>query len=253
LIRLIAYRLLLMASHRRRWIADEWSGDRACLLGAHADHLVRVLRAEVGQQFEIAAGATVRRGTISRIAPDRVEFELSEEVESTPAPRIAIALSIFKFDRFEWALEKLTELGVTTVIPITASRTDPHLTKAAPKRLDRWKRIALAAAEQSRRAAPPEIEQIRKLGEVLEVPAAVRVVLSEYAAPERGLVAVLRELDPSDGDVLLAFGPEGGWTENELESFRERGWSEASLGTNILRAETAAIAAAAIAMAQLSR
>lgn len=241
-------------THRRRWIADEVSGDRASLLGAHAEHLARVLRAQIGQSFDIAAGGVVRIGEIVSIAPDRVEFELGEVIEESRLPQVTIALAIFKFDRFEWAIEKLTELGVATIIPVVAQRSDPHLVTAAAKRLDRWRRVALSASEQSRRASPPDILEPEKLPELLSRRSGTRIVLSEHAPAERNLLTALRELDDhAKADILLAFGPEGGWTQDELKLFAESGWTEASLGSNILRAETAAIGAMAIASAELSR
>ncbi|HET6180251.1 MAG TPA: RsmE family RNA methyltransferase [Candidatus Sulfotelmatobacter sp.] len=150
---------------RRRWIADEVSGNQAALTGDHADHLVRVLRARVGQQFDIAAGSIVRRGRIVAIASERVEFELGEEVPAAAEVQITLLLAVFKFDRMEWAMEKCTELGVSRIVPVIARRTDAHLASAAAKRADRWRRIALQAAEQSRRATPPEIAVPVKLQE----------------------------------------------------------------------------------------
>ena len=97
---------------RRRWIADEVSGNRAALVGAHAQHLAQVLRGRVGQEFDIATGESVRRGRIMSITGDRVEFELGEVVPAAAAPDLTIVLSIFKFDRMEWAIEKCVELGV---------------------------------------------------------------------------------------------------------------------------------------------
>src|SRR5271157_4862378 len=104
---------------RRRWIADEVSGDTAALVGEHAAHLARVLRAEVGQEFDIAAGDEVRRGTITTISYDRVEFALGakpyrrrKSTSLSGPPKITLALAIFKFDRMEWAIEKCTEIGV---------------------------------------------------------------------------------------------------------------------------------------------
>jgi len=143
---------------RRRWIADEVSGNRAALTDAHADHLSRVLRARVGQEFDIAVGDIVRRGVIAAIGDNRVEFDLGEEIPAGVAVRITLLLSIFKFDRMEWAIEKCTELGVARIVPVIARRTDTHLASASAKRVDRWKKIALQAAEQSRRSAPPEID-----------------------------------------------------------------------------------------------
>jgi 16S rRNA (uracil1498-N3)-methyltransferase len=232
---------------RRRWIADEASGDRAALSGEHANHLVRVLRARVGQEFDISVGGIVRRGVIAAIRDDRVEFDLAEEVPAATATRITLLLSIFKFDRMEWAIEKCTELGVTRIIPVIARRTDAHLASAAAKRADRWKRIALQAAEQSRRGAAPEIDAPVKLANAASIAGSVRIVLSE--SEERML---LREaLPPAAAEITLAIGPEGGWAEDELQLFDKNGWISASLCSSILRAETAAIAATAIAISEL--
>src|SRR5262249_42079631 len=136
---------------RRRWIADEFSNNQAALTGEHADHLIRVLRARVGQEFDIAAGPAIRRGRITRISGSRIDFELGQEIPVADAPNIILLLSIFKFDRMEWAIEKCTELGVFRIIPVIARRTDAHLVSAAIKRIERWRRIALQSAEQSRR------------------------------------------------------------------------------------------------------
>src|SRR6202021_33709 len=119
---------------RRRWIADEVSGTRALLLGAHANHLSRVLRARIGQEFDITTGNEVRRGRITAIAQDRVEFELGAEVPTRFAVPVTLVLSIFKFDRMEWAIEKCTELGVARIVPVIARRTDVHLASAGAKR-----------------------------------------------------------------------------------------------------------------------
>ncbi len=142
---------------RRRWIADEVFENHAALTGNHADHLTRVLRARVGQEFDIATGSVVRRGRVTKIAEGRIDFELGEEVPSAVAADLTVLLSIFKFDRMEWAIEKCTELGVTRIVPVIARRTDAHLVSASVKRVERWRRIALQAAEQSRRATPPEV------------------------------------------------------------------------------------------------
>src|SRR5579872_4646326 len=116
---------------RRRWIADEVSDNQAALTGSHADHLVRVLRARVGQEFDIAGDGTVRRGRIITIREGRVEFELGEKVTSSPTLELTLLLAIFKFDRMEWAIEKCTELGVSRIVPVIARRTDAHLASAA--------------------------------------------------------------------------------------------------------------------------
>jgi 16S rRNA (uracil1498-N3)-methyltransferase len=232
---------------RRRWIADEFSGNEAALTGEHADHLIRVLRARVGQEFDIVTGGVVRRGWILSIDPDRVKFELGEEVPAVPTADITLLLAVFKFDRMEWAIEKCTELGVSRIVPVIARRTDAHLASAAAKRADRWRRIALQAAEQSRRAAPPEIAAAIKVSEAVNLPGTLRLVLTESEQQ----TSLRDAVEPTEGEIFLAIGPEGGWTEEELQLFQSAGWISVSLGPTILRAETAAIAATAIAISEL--
>ena len=249
---------------RRRWIADEVTGNTAALVGEHAAHLARVLRAEVGQEFDIATGEEVRRGTITTIAHDRIEFALGAKQHLTlrsGAPKITLALAIFKFDRMEWAIEKCTEIGVARIIPVIARRTDAHLTTAAVKRRERWQRIARQAAEQSRRSAPPEIAAPVKLkdleGDGVMAADALRVVLAESLAESEGdsrLGEILQSHSfggETGEEVTLAVGPEGGWSDGELSWFYEAGWIAASLGETILRAETAAIVATALAFEAL--
>jgi 16S rRNA (uracil1498-N3)-methyltransferase len=242
---------------RRRWIADETNGNTAALTGDHALHLTRVLRAEIGQEFDIATGSSVRCGTITSIADKRVEFALGEVHPIAPAPDLTLALAIFKFDRMEWAIEKCTELGVTRIIPVVAHRTDSHLAVVAAKRRERWQRLALQASEQSRRAAPPEVAAPIKLKDLcsagdspavgqasVPAPAGCKIVLAESESDVR-----LRDAFGSRPSALiLAVGPEGGWTADELQQFRDAGWAAASLGDTILRAETAAIVATALAL-----
>jgi len=235
---------------RRRWIADEFSDNRAALTGEHADHLVRVLRVRAGQEFDIAAGARVRRGRVLAVADGRVEFELGEEVPAAATASVTLLLSVFKFNRMEWAIEKCTELGVARIVPLIARRTDVHLASASAKRAERWRRIALQAAEQSRRAAAPEVDDPLRLQEAVELSADLRVVLAE-SETQTQLRDVL-SLAAGAKKVLLAVGPEGGWADEELALFHGRGWLSASLGATILRAETAAIAATAILISGLS-
>jgi 16S rRNA (uracil1498-N3)-methyltransferase len=230
---------------RRRWIADELSGNRAALIGEHAGHLIRVLRARVGQEFDIATGSTVRRGRIVVISDGRVEFELGEEVATAAALNLTLAIAVFKFDHMEWAIEKCTELGVSRIVPVIARRTQSHLAAAATKRVERWRRIAGEAAEQSRRSAPPEITAPVKLQEVMKLEASLRIVLSE--SEQQSQLREILDAHPK-GDRILAIGPEGGWAEEELKQFEDAGWFAASLGPTILRAETAAVAATAIAL-----
>lgn len=229
---------------RRRWIADRWEGDRAYLTGGKAEHLSRVLRARVGQEFEIAIDGLVRLGRIASITEQQVEFELGEGLAAAELGSVSLLLAVFKFDRMEWAIEKATELGVASITPVICRRTDAHLAAAAEKRVERWRRIMREAAQQSRRASEPAIADPAKLRDALPISADRKIVLSEVER-ERTLKDVLSQ--PATGNrTVLAIGPEGGWTDDELRAFDDAGWIPASLGPTILRAETAAIAALAI-------
>ena len=232
---------------RRLWMADEVSGNRAALTGEHARHLSQVLRAQIGQEFHLSAGGEIRRARISKIDRSRVEFELGGLVPCATVSAITVALSIFKFDRMEWAIEKSTELGVARILPVISARSERHLARSAAQRVERWRRIAAEASEQSRRLSPPEIAAPMSLRDFLSLEAATKIVLAE-GEQERMLEDALRK---SGAPVILAFGPEGGWGEAELEAFRQSSWSAASLGATILRAETAVVAALAIATAVL--
>ncbi len=250
---------------RRRWIADAVSGNRAFLFGEHAAHLTRVLRARIGQSFDISAHGLLRRGAIVSLAADSVEFELGEEILQPSNPPVTLALSIFKYDRMEWAIEKCTELGVAKIIPVMARRTDAHLIASAPKRLERWQRIAREASEQSRRLTPPEFAGPLPVKDAAALQAPSRILLSEVETQVALADFVRGQLirqdvigqdisapDLSVRDTILAVGPEGGWAPEELSLFSESGWSSVSLGPTILRAETAAIVATAIIMANLA-
>ena len=230
---------------RRRWIADEVNNERAALVGAHAAHLSRTLRAQVGQEFEVACGNVVRRAIIARVDDERVEFKLGEEVAISAPPPITLLLAVFKFDRMEWAMEKCTELNVTSILPVIARRTEKHLAQAAQKRAERWRRIGREAAEQARRVAPPQIGDPVGLVDALKASAELRIVLAETEREAHLLDVLGARADIRS--LALAIGPEGGWTADEFELFAQARWTSASLGTTILRAETAAIAAVALA------
>src|SRR4051812_220477 len=234
---------------RRRFIADEFHADRAALVGDHAAHLSKVLRAKIGQEFDIVSNGVTRRGEISNISKERVDFDLHETVQSEASEQrqITLLLSVFKFDRFEWGLEKAVELGATNIVPVIARRTEAHLAKAAAKRVERWRRIARESSQQARRSAEPEISSPTDLKSAVETAQGTRVLLSEHESPQRLSLKKILDGDAS-GALTFAIGPEGGWTPDELKLFESHDWQFASLGPTVLRVETATIAALAIAL-----
>jgi len=262
---------------RRRFIADTWSPQtghpsRAALTGEQAAHLARVLRARPGQVYDIVANGFLHRAEITAVSDSEVSFTLHEELEADAALPIHLLLAVFKFDHFEWAVEKATELGVARITPILAQRTEKHLALAAPKRVERWRRIALESAQQSRRTDIPEIADPAPLASAIAAEAApFRILLSE-TEQSLTLTAALENLQSSHDErkdchserseesphlaldapsLALAIGPEGGWTPEEMALFTAHHWTAVTLGPRILRAETAAIAAIAIASAHL--
>ena len=237
---------------RRRWIADTYSPasghpTHAALTGEQAGHLARVLRAEPGQIFDVVAAGFLHRAEITAVAPERVDFVLHEELESDHALPIHLYLAVFKFDHLEWAIEKATELGVDRITPVIARRTEKHLAQAAVKRVERWRRIAHEASQQAWRTSELTIFEPVPLKKTLPDEAApTRILLSEVEQ-SLPLAEALRARSGSDAALALAIGPEGGWAADEMGLFTQHTWTHVTLGPRILRAETAAIAAIAIA------
>lgn len=231
---------------RRRWIADTWNDERtaASLTGEQAAHLARVLRAERGQIFDVVAGGFLHRAEVESVSDDEVRFVLHEEQESESALPVHLLLAVFKFDHMEWAIEKATELGVERITPVIARRTEKHLAHAAAKRVERWRRIALEAAKQSRRVDVPEVGEPVALKDALKQEFVGAKILLAETERENTLPAVLRAAPR--GEITLAIGPEGGWAPEEMKLFSDAEWKHATLGARILRAETAAIASLAI-------
>jgi 16S rRNA (uracil1498-N3)-methyltransferase len=181
---------------------------------------------------------------IEKMSRDQIEFAIVDELPAY-APKLdtALLLSVVKFDAFEWALEKATELGVGTIVPLAAGRSEKALLAAASKRSERWKKILLEASQQSRRLQVPSLSQIAKPENAFPTHKdGLRVILSERPdAP-----SIRRVLEGQNATkATLAIGPEGGWTDSEIEAARAAQFREASLGQLILRTETAVIAALA--------
>lgn len=235
---------------RRRFFVDKFEGQRAVLRGEAAEHLGRVLRAEPGQLYELSDGEKVWLGRVEHVGRSGrsgagIEFALVAPVAIEESKlRVRLLLAIVKFDRFEWCLEKATELGVTEIVPVAASRSEKALVQASAKRAERWRRIIVESAQQARSLRPPMLEAVAKPEAAFATASAsLRILLSERAEAPR-LREALR-IAPA-AQVCLAIGPEGGWTDVEFAAAEKCGFKEASLGKQILRTETAVIAALAI-------
>jgi 16S rRNA (uracil1498-N3)-methyltransferase len=236
---------------RRRFFVDAFEGRSAVVRGETARHLGRVLRAEPGQLYELSDGESIWLARTDSVGREEVHFSLVESLPVDVQPvRIALLLAVVKFDRFEWAIEKATELGADEIVPLAAERSEKGLLAAAGKRAVRWERILLESAQQARRLRVPLLREVANPKDAFRtVNAQVRVLLSE-----RPGACVMRDLlDPvaaSDRghevkSIAIAVGPEGGWTDAEFSACKSSGFAEAALGINILRTETAVCAALA--------
>jgi 16S rRNA (uracil1498-N3)-methyltransferase len=238
---------------RRRFFVEEFQGDSAVLRGDAAEHLGRVLRAEEGQLYELSDGEKVWLARIEHVATNgrngwtgkAIEFSLVEPVEAEAPPlRVELLLAVIKFDRFEWCLEKATELGAAEIVPLAAARSEKKLIAAATKRSARWEKILLESAQQSRQLRPPALFPILRPEQAFaNSRAGCQFLLSERqdARPVRSV-----QMGCLSKSISLAIGPEGGWTDAEIAAARAAGYYETSLGEGILRTETAVISAISI-------
>lgn len=156
----------------------------------------------------------------------------------TPLHTITLCLALIKKDAFEFAVQKTTELGITSIVPILSSRSlEKNLS------LERLGKIAVEAAEQSGRGTIPRLLSATPLKNILETiePHQVGIILSISAKPLHGALETLK-----NKEILLFIGPEGGWSEDDIAIMKEKGFHEYSLGVTTLRAETAAIAATSL-------
>lgn len=196
----------------------------------------------VGREFRCAVAAVDRNSTdlavLSEVEPSRSESPLN----------LSLAVALLKHEKFDLVVQKATELGVSRIIPVTSDRADvrPRSNEQADKRVSRWQRIALEAAKQSGRARVPEVAATLGFAQFLKNTAGVdhSLMFTERAGQSFGKVSGSFR-DPLASLVAL-IGPEGGWTDAEIETGRDSGWSIVTLGGRIMRAETAAIAVVAL-------
>src|SRR4029077_18183405 len=192
---------------RRRFFVEKFAGESAVMEGEAAHHLGRVLRAQVGQLYELSDGERVWLGRIESVSRDRVQFALVEELPAVhPGVDATLLLAVVKFDAFEWALEKATELGVSMIVPLAAERSEKALLAAAAKRTERWKKILMEASQQSRRVRVPVLAELAKPDIVfVSHQNGLRVMLSER--PDAPTFRKVLEGQQAE-NATLAIGPE---------------------------------------------
>ena len=231
----------------RRVFVDHAQGRTAAISGARAHHLARVARLQQGEEVEASDGERLFLVRVARVTRTEVAFEIERELPVPPAgPSVRLKAAIFKFARLERMIEKATELGVASIVPVASERSDKHLIEAAPRRIERWRRIAEEAALQSRHMAAPLIEPVMTFDRLAYEPGPAVKLILEPAGELLKDVLARGAGAAAAADAALLVGPEGGWTDDEVAAAHAAGYVSVSLGASILRAETAALSALSV-------
>ena len=220
-----------------------------------AHHATRVMRLRAGDPIAVFDGAGHEwRARIAEISKGAVQVELVEAVSAAAEPRVHVTLlhAVLKGDHMDAVVRDATMIGVAAVRPVITARTMASSTAASGARAgQRWTRVAVASAKQCRRAVVPSIAPTARLDGLLGsgfASADQRIVLAEPAAGSPGVELDALDRDPSR--AVLAVGPEGGWTADELQGFASGGFQPLTLGTLTLRADAAALIAVSILRAR---
>jgi 16S rRNA (uracil1498-N3)-methyltransferase len=226
----------------------------AAIDGESRDHLVKSLRVRPGDRF-LATDGEGRELLLETTAVGRRILEARVVEERRVAPGIGravtLALSPPKGDRMETAVEKCAEMGAGTIVPLLCVRSVVK-TEADSSRLERWRRIAKSAMVQSEQCWSVEITAPRTMDDVLAENGEAQLLLA-HPAPDAMAIEAALATGNGDAPVTLLVGPEGGFTEEEVDRARQKGAHTVGLGATRLRSETAAIVALALALDALRR
>ncbi len=217
-------------------------------------HLRDSLRLQPGEPLIVTDDRGRRyRTAITKVTTEAIESQIVETVTAPPrtSPKIVLAQAILKGEKMDWVIQKATELGVDSIVPV---HTKHGIVQIKPDRVERqvarWQRIALEAAQQSERWTVPTIAEPAELSKTMAAyPSAAKFALAERSA-DKSLVKVMLPSGP-DQMIVMLIGPEGGWDDDELRSVQNQGFTTLTLGSRILRAETAALAALSILQSRL--
>lgn len=219
------------------YIPEPFFRDNRIQIRDEEHHHLVVGRAEKGELVEVFDGkGNVWIVSVETVAKRETVVELKESRRiPPPSMELILAQAMVRTTAFELALEKAVEVGVTRIVPFTAARSNA----ASASRKDRWSRIVVEAVKQSKRYYVPAIDSPVTFDQVLTIPAATKIMFAERAGAP--LKSALR-----GSPALYLIGPEGGWTDAEMEAARGQGFHSVSLGPGILKAETAAIVGGAL-------
>lgn len=248
-------------TERRLFVSTaDWFPDHILVRGEQAHHLKNVLRAQSGEAFDFVDGQGRWAHAMVEAIPTRGEVRCRIQKQTfTPSPgedRLLLLQALIRFEKFEWILEKATELGTTKIIPLLAAHTEAKWREVSGARFERWKKILIEAMKQCRRLHLPVLTKPARFDQAFSKIKADHKLFLNERPDTPSLISVCRSRQsfergspqsPPSSRLALAIGPEGGWTRDEVAFAESLGFVPVSLGEGILRAETAALAALAVA------
>ena len=218
-------------------------------------HISKSLRAKPGDRllFNDDQGRRYYT-TVTQITKTALQANIQQLEDPPPStrPPLILAQALLKGEKMGWVIQKATELGVSAIIPLITDRIILKLSgKQEETHQARWKRIALEAAQQSERWTLPTILPLQTFQQFLEGPRQNPPILMAEREKGASLLTIPCSTEKPELGVTIVVGPEGGWSAEELEAAQTNNWTFASFGKEILRAETASLAALAILQARL--
>ena len=222
----------------QRYFVKDKKAEEFILYDQDKHHIKKVMRNKIGDNIEIVYNKKVYLCQIINIEPLKLKI-LNEYVEDrTGKINLTIAISLVQEQKFDLILQKLTELGVSKIIPVTTDRSIVRLSEEKLlKKYPRWQTILKEASEQSHRIDIPQIEKVMSLKELANVESELKIIcsLSDNNRPLEEYL--LKDLS----DILFVIGPEGGFSQKEEEYLLNNNFLPTTLGKRVLRVETAAI------------
>ncbi len=226
-------------------------GKELTISGDEAHHLARVLRKQKGDSVWAVDGqGTAYEVQIMHITRNDAQAKILQTRRriGEPVAEISLAQGILKGERFDWLVEKATEIGVRRIIPLMTENAE---TVAGPQKLSRWKRVTMAAMKQSGRSVLPEITPMKSFQDILSMGTDCHCRLIAHSGVGSKALAVPELTSPKfKPKALILVGPEGGFTESEVEQSRDHGFQPISLGSRRLRGETAGIVVLSLVLSQ---
>lgn len=240
---------------RRRFYAPRLSfsadGHTVALSTEEARHARDALRLGGGDEVFVFDGeGREYRSVIESVELRELTLRIVEETQPLKAESpldLTLVVALLKGEKFDLVIQKATELGVTTLVPLTSARADVRIREPqdAARKVERWQRIALEAAKQCGRARLMQVSAPVNLDEVFGAIADAQLKIMFSERDGESLESAL-ETESEINSIVAMIGSEGGWADDEIEAARTKGWQVVTLGGRTLRAETAAIAVVAL-------